>query len=184
MFQFFFLPKKFSFSKNIHHMKSPPVSTRLEGCQFWILYWVRPWCVDQAPKLSCSLCCQKWQKQITCCFYHFTELALNLALKKLISWGLAKSLVQNDRTLWWLLSLQVLTWTWLQIYLGFLIFFRVNRMLIVAGDYSLSIYEGKEQEILPHYLVPHPGFDKDTNNNDLMLIKVLYPKSFPHNQYI
>lgn len=99
MFQFFFLPKKFSFSKNIHHMKSPPVSTRLEGCQFWILYWVRPWCVDQAPKLSCSLCCQKWQKQITCCFYHFTELALNLALRKLISWGLAKSLVQNDRTI-------------------------------------------------------------------------------------
>uniref|UniRef100_A0A3P8WKN2 trypsin n=1 Tax=Cynoglossus semilaevis TaxID=244447 RepID=A0A3P8WKN2_CYNSE len=51
----------------------------------------------------------------------------------------------------------------------------VNRMLIVAGDYSLSIYEGKEQEILPHYLVPHPGFDKDTNNNDLMLIKLRSP---------
>lgn len=45
-------------------------------------------------------------------------------------------------------------------------------MMIVGGDYSLSIYEGTEQEILPHILVPHPSYNKITNNCDIMLIKV------------
>lgn len=45
-------------------------------------------------------------------------------------------------------------------------------MMVVAGDYSLSIYEGTEQEILPQLLVPHPGYNKTTNNHDIMLIKV------------
>lgn len=49
---------------------------------------------------------------------------------------------------------------------------RVNRMMIMAGDYSLTIYEGTEQEILPQLLVPHPKYNTTTNNNDIMLIKV------------
>lgn len=49
---------------------------------------------------------------------------------------------------------------------------RLDRMMIVAGDYSLSIYEGTEQQILPQLLVPHPEYNNTTNNNDIMLIKV------------
>lgn len=45
-------------------------------------------------------------------------------------------------------------------------------MMVVAGDYSLSIYEGTEQEILPQLLVPHPQYNTTTNNHDIMLIKV------------
>lgn len=45
-------------------------------------------------------------------------------------------------------------------------------MMIVAGDYSLTIYEGTEQEILPQLLMPHPEYNNITNNNDIMLIKV------------
>uniref|UniRef100_A0A3Q3WUK0 trypsin n=1 Tax=Mola mola TaxID=94237 RepID=A0A3Q3WUK0_MOLML len=48
-------------------------------------------------------------------------------------------------------------------------------MMIVAGDYSLTIYEGTEQEILPQHLVPHPEYNKTTNNNDIMLIKLKAP---------
>uniref|UniRef100_A0A3Q2QEZ4 trypsin n=1 Tax=Fundulus heteroclitus TaxID=8078 RepID=A0A3Q2QEZ4_FUNHE len=51
----------------------------------------------------------------------------------------------------------------------------VNRMVIVAGDYSLSIYEGTEQEIYPHFLVPHPQYNSSTNNSDIMLIKLREP---------
>ncbi|XP_075898136.1 trypsin-3 [Nelusetta ayraudi] len=51
----------------------------------------------------------------------------------------------------------------------------LNRMMVVAGDYSLSIYEGTEQEILPQLLVPHPGYNKTTNNHDIMLIKLKAP---------
>lgn len=49
--------------------------------------------------------------------------------------------------------------------------------MVVAGDYSLSIYEGTEQEILPQLLVPHPEYNNITNNNDIMLIKVSVPRS-------
>ena len=45
-------------------------------------------------------------------------------------------------------------------------------MMIVAGDYSLTIYEGTEQEVQPHFLVPHPEYNSTTNNSDIMLIKV------------
>ncbi|XP_038577858.1 trypsin-3 [Micropterus salmoides] len=51
----------------------------------------------------------------------------------------------------------------------------VNKMVIVAGDYSLSIYEGTEQEILPQLLVPHPEYNRATDNNDIMLIKLKAP---------
>lgn len=49
--------------------------------------------------------------------------------------------------------------------------------MVVAGDYSLSIYEGTEQEILPQLLVPHPEYNNITNNHDIMLIKVGVPPS-------
>ncbi|XP_028265616.1 trypsin-3-like [Parambassis ranga] len=51
----------------------------------------------------------------------------------------------------------------------------VNKMMIVAGDHSLSIYEGTEQEMLPQLLVPHPAYNSTTNNNDIMLIKLRAP---------
>ncbi|XP_034447095.1 trypsin-3 [Hippoglossus hippoglossus] len=51
----------------------------------------------------------------------------------------------------------------------------VDNMMIVAGDYSLSIYEGTEQQILPQLLVPHPGHNILDNNNDIMLVKLMAP---------
>jgi len=45
-------------------------------------------------------------------------------------------------------------------------------MMIVAGDYSLTIFEGTEQEMLPQLLFPHPEYNTTTTNNDIMLIKV------------
>nr|XP_057906538.1 trypsin-3 [Doryrhamphus excisus] len=51
----------------------------------------------------------------------------------------------------------------------------VDKMTIVAGDYSLIIYEGTEQEIVPKLLVPHPKYSSSTNNNDIMLIKLSSP---------
>ncbi|XP_054634329.1 trypsin-3 isoform X2 [Dunckerocampus dactyliophorus] len=51
----------------------------------------------------------------------------------------------------------------------------VDKMMIVAGDYSLIIYEGTEQGILPQLLVPHPKYSSSTNNNDIMLIKLRAP---------
>lgn len=52
--------------------------------------------------------------------------------------------------------------------------------MVVAGDYSLSIYEGTEQEILPQLLVPHPKYNDTTNNNDIMLIKVGFRPRVEH----
>uniref|UniRef100_A0A3Q0S7Q6 trypsin n=1 Tax=Amphilophus citrinellus TaxID=61819 RepID=A0A3Q0S7Q6_AMPCI len=51
----------------------------------------------------------------------------------------------------------------------------LNKMMIVAGDYSLAVYEGTEQEILPHLLVPHPSYNTTTSNCDIMLIKLRAP---------
>ncbi|XP_074538049.1 trypsin [Halichoeres trimaculatus] len=51
----------------------------------------------------------------------------------------------------------------------------VRNILVVAGDYSLSIYEGTEQVLLAKLLIPHPGYNSTTNNNDIMLIKLSAP---------
>uniref|UniRef100_A0A667ZKI9 trypsin n=1 Tax=Myripristis murdjan TaxID=586833 RepID=A0A667ZKI9_9TELE len=51
----------------------------------------------------------------------------------------------------------------------------VNEMVIVAGDFSLSRYEGTEQFFIPHLLIPHPQYNSITNNNDIMLIKLRAP---------
>ncbi|KAG7520195.1 trypsin-3-like [Solea senegalensis] len=50
-----------------------------------------------------------------------------------------------------------------------------ERMVVVAGDYSLSIYEGTEQVMMPHLLIPHPEHDSSTKDNDIMLIKFRTP---------
>ncbi|KAJ8369783.1 hypothetical protein SKAU_G00098110 [Synaphobranchus kaupii] len=51
----------------------------------------------------------------------------------------------------------------------------VDQMMIVAGDYSLAMYEGTEQFFKPHLVIPHPQYNKDTNNADIMLIKLKAP---------
>ncbi|ROL52129.1 Trypsin [Anabarilius grahami] len=48
-------------------------------------------------------------------------------------------------------------------------------MRIVAGDYSVGLYEGTEQFRRPHVLIPHPQYNKATNNADIMLIKLQSP---------
>ncbi|XP_073795406.1 trypsin isoform X2 [Danio rerio] len=48
-------------------------------------------------------------------------------------------------------------------------------MRIVAGDYSVGLYEGMEQFRRPHMLIPHPQYDRSTNNADIMLIKLQSP---------
>ncbi|CAB1353291.1 unnamed protein product [Coregonus sp. 'balchen'] len=50
-----------------------------------------------------------------------------------------------------------------------------EQMMIVAGDYSLSTFEGTEQYSKPHRLIPHPLYNKTTNNADIMLIKLRVP---------
>uniref|UniRef100_A0A8C9S919 trypsin n=1 Tax=Scleropages formosus TaxID=113540 RepID=A0A8C9S919_SCLFO len=50
-----------------------------------------------------------------------------------------------------------------------------EQMTIVAGDHSLNIYEGTEQYSKPQRLIPHPQYDKSTNDADIMLIKLKVP---------
>ncbi|XP_064161955.1 trypsin-like [Anguilla rostrata] len=50
-----------------------------------------------------------------------------------------------------------------------------KQLLIVAGDYSLSTYEGTEQYSQPHSLIPHPLYNKSSINADIMLIKLKAP---------
>lgn len=58
-------------------------------------------------------------------------------------------------------------------FFNFIFYFcRIDNMMVVAGDYSISIYEGTEQEIFPQFLIPHPDHNSTTYNNDIMLIKV------------
>uniref|UniRef100_A0A8C7FWF3 trypsin n=1 Tax=Oncorhynchus kisutch TaxID=8019 RepID=A0A8C7FWF3_ONCKI len=51
----------------------------------------------------------------------------------------------------------------------------VEQIMIVAGDYSVSMYEGTEQFFIPQLLIPHPQYNKITNNADIMLIKLKAP---------
>ncbi|XP_062871599.1 trypsin [Trichomycterus rosablanca] len=50
-----------------------------------------------------------------------------------------------------------------------------GNMRIVTGDYSVSVYEGTEQYRMPHLLIPHPQYNKTSNNADIMLIKLQTP---------
>lgn len=48
----------------------------------------------------------------------------------------------------------------------------MNQMLIVAGEYSLSTFEGTEQIFRPARMVVHPDYSASSKNADIMLIKV------------
>ncbi|KAM6927182.1 trypsin [Xenentodon cancila] len=50
-----------------------------------------------------------------------------------------------------------------------------GEMMIVAGDYTLNVFEGTEQYAKPHRLVAHPLYNRSTNNADIMLIKLRAP---------
>uniref|UniRef100_A0A672G378 trypsin n=1 Tax=Salarias fasciatus TaxID=181472 RepID=A0A672G378_SALFA len=50
-----------------------------------------------------------------------------------------------------------------------------ERMMIVAGDHRVNVFEGTEQYAKPHRLVTHPLYNSSTNNNDIMLIKLRAP---------
>ncbi|XP_058487290.1 trypsin-like isoform X1 [Solea solea] len=50
-----------------------------------------------------------------------------------------------------------------------------ENMMIVAGDYSLNIFEGYEQYAKPQRLITHPLYNKSSNNADIMLIKLRVP---------
>ncbi|XP_073426440.1 trypsin-3-like isoform X1 [Dendrobates tinctorius] len=47
-----------------------------------------------------------------------------------------------------------------------------NQMVLVAGEYSLSIFEGTEQIFRPVKLVCHPDYSSSSKNADIMLIKL------------
>lgn len=44
--------------------------------------------------------------------------------------------------------------------------------MIVAGEYSLSTFEGTEQIFRPSRMVVHPDYSSTSKNADIMLIKV------------
>ncbi|XP_044308206.1 trypsin-3-like isoform X2 [Varanus komodoensis] len=52
---------------------------------------------------------------------------------------------------------------------------RINQMLIVAGEYSLSMFEGTEQVFQPARMVVHPDYQATSKNADIMLIKLNRP---------
>ncbi|TFK13896.1 Anionic trypsin-1 [Platysternon megacephalum] len=49
----------------------------------------------------------------------------------------------------------------------------INQMMIVAGEYSLSTFEGTEQIFRPSRMVVHPDYSSASKNADIMLIKDL-----------
>ncbi|XP_015822592.2 trypsin [Nothobranchius furzeri] len=51
----------------------------------------------------------------------------------------------------------------------------VDKMIVVAGDFSLTVYEGTEQQVFPQVLVPHPNYNSITYDSDIMLIKLRAP---------
>ncbi|XP_039223261.1 trypsin-3-like isoform X2 [Crotalus tigris] len=50
-----------------------------------------------------------------------------------------------------------------------------DQMLIVAGEYSLSTFEGTEQIFRPARMVLHPDYSTSSKNADIMLIKLSRP---------
>ncbi|XP_048029640.1 trypsin [Megalobrama amblycephala] len=50
-----------------------------------------------------------------------------------------------------------------------------DQMMVVAGDYTLGVYEGTEQYSKPRSLILHPLYNRSTNNADIMLIKLSAP---------
>ncbi|KAE8594646.1 hypothetical protein XENTR_v10019732 [Xenopus tropicalis] len=48
-------------------------------------------------------------------------------------------------------------------------------MFIVAGEYSLSIFEGTEQIFRPVRMVQHPDYSSTSKNADIMMIKLNRP---------
>ena len=53
---------------------------------------------------------------------------------------------------------------------------RAEHMMVVAGDYTIRTFEGTEQYSKPRLLLTHPLYNKNTNNADIMLIKVFRTK--------
>nr|XP_021335658.1 trypsin-3-like [Danio rerio] len=51
----------------------------------------------------------------------------------------------------------------------------MDQMMVVAGDYTLGANEGTEQYSKPLMLIPHPLYNRSTNNADIMLIKLSAP---------
>nr|XP_056721065.1 trypsin-3-like [Euleptes europaea] len=54
----------------------------------------------------------------------------------------------------------------------------INQMMIVAGEYSLSTFEGTEQIFRPARMVVHPDYSATSKNADIMLIKLNKPISY------
>ncbi|XP_069468272.1 trypsin-3-like [Ambystoma mexicanum] len=52
---------------------------------------------------------------------------------------------------------------------------RLEQMLIVAGEHSLSTFEGTEQIFRPALMVAHPDYNSVSRNADIMLIKLSRP---------
>ncbi|XP_042335515.1 trypsin-3-like isoform X2 [Sceloporus undulatus] len=55
---------------------------------------------------------------------------------------------------------------------------RIRQMLIVAGEYSLSTFEGTEQVFRPTRMVVHPDYSPTSKNADIMLIKLNRPVAY------
>ncbi|KAM6435549.1 trypsin-3-like [Liasis olivaceus] len=54
----------------------------------------------------------------------------------------------------------------------------LNQMLVVAGEYSLSTFEGTEQIFRPARMVVHPHYSAPSKNADIMLIKLSRPVAY------
>ncbi|XP_042335516.1 trypsin-3-like isoform X3 [Sceloporus undulatus] len=55
---------------------------------------------------------------------------------------------------------------------------QIRQMLIVAGEYSLSTFEGTEQVFRPTRMVVHPDYSPTSKNADIMLIKLNRPVAY------
>ncbi|XP_072101488.1 trypsin [Mobula birostris] len=46
---------------------------------------------------------------------------------------------------------------------------------IIAGEHSITRYEGTEQTFRPSKMIPHPRYDPESKDSDIMLIKLSRP---------